>query len=88
MWDIKNFYLNTPLNRKECIKLKLADIPEEAINEYKLKDLSTKDDSVYLEVNKGVYGLPQVGLLAQELLSMDTTRAKSPQDCGSMSQDS
>ena len=66
--DIKNFYLNTPLKRKEYIKLKLADIPQEVIKEYKLKDISTRDDSVYLEVNKGMYGLPQAGLLAQELL--------------------
>ena len=35
--DIKNFYLNTPLKRKEYIKLRLADIPEEVITEYKLK---------------------------------------------------
>ena len=62
--DIKNFYLNTPLKRKEYIKLKLADIPEEVIIEYKLKNMSTKDESVYLEVSKGMYGLPQAGLLA------------------------
>ena len=48
--DIKNFYLNTPLKKKEYTKLKLADIPQEVINEYKLKDMSTKDDSVYLGV--------------------------------------
>ena len=35
--DVKNFYLNTPLKRKEYIKLRLADIPEEVITEYKLK---------------------------------------------------
>ena len=66
--DIKNIYLNTPPKRKEYIKLKLADIPQEVITEYKLRDISTKDDSVRLEVNKGMYGLPQAGLLAQELL--------------------
>ena len=49
--------------------MKLADIPQEIITEYKfLKDISTKCDSVYLKVNKGMYGLPQAGLLAQELL--------------------
>ena len=66
--EIKNFYLHIPLKRKECIRLNLADIPQEVITEYKLKDISTKDDSGYLEVNKGVHGLPQAGLLAQELL--------------------
>ena len=64
--DIKNVYLNTPIKRKEYIKLKLTDILQEVINEYKLKDISARDDSVYLEANKGMYGLPQAGLLAQE----------------------
>ena len=64
--DIKNFYLNTQLKKKEYIKLKLADIAQEVITEYKLKDISTKDDSVYLEVNKVMYGLPHAGLLVQE----------------------
>ena len=66
--DITNFYLNTPLKRKEYIKLKLTDIPQEVIQEYNLKGMSTKDGSVYMEVSKGMYGLPQAGFLAQELL--------------------
>ena len=66
--DIKNFYLNTTLKRKEYNKLKLADIPQEVINEYKFKCISTKDESVYLEVSKGMYGLPQAVLLVQQLL--------------------
>ena len=55
--DIKNFCLNTPLKRKEYIKLKMTHIPEEAIEEYNSNSMSTKDGSVYLEVNKGMYGL-------------------------------
>ena len=66
--DIKNFYLNTPLKRMEYIKIKLTDIPQEVIQEYNLKSMSTKDGSVYMEASKGMYGLPQSGLLAQELL--------------------
>ena len=63
--DIKNFYLMSPLKRKECVKLKLADIPLEVINEYKLRSKVTSDGHVYIELNKGMYGLPQAGLLAQ-----------------------
>ena len=48
--------------------MKLTDIPQEVIQEYNLKDMSSKDGSVYMEVSKGMYGLPQTGLLAQELL--------------------
>ena len=66
--DVKNFYLNTPLTRYEYVRLRLADIPDEIIEEYKLKDIATAEGFVYIEVRKGMYGLPQAGLLAQQLL--------------------
>ena len=64
--DIKNFYLATPMDRYEYLKLKLCDIPEEIINEYDLHKIATPDESVYVEVRKGMYGLPQAGALANE----------------------
>ena len=66
--DIFNFYLMTPLNRPEYIRIKLTDLPDEIIKEYDLKPKATKDGSIYIEVNTGMYGLPQSGLLANELL--------------------
>ena len=66
--DISNFYLNTPMLRYECMKLKLANLPEEIIQEYKLHDIATSNGSVHVEVRKGMYGLPQAGLLANLLL--------------------
>jgi len=66
--DIKNFYLMTPLKRYEYVKLKLSDIPQEVIDEYKLMEKATPDGHVYVEIRQGMYGLPQAGLLAQELL--------------------
>ena len=66
--DISNFYLMTPLLRPEYIRVKLMDLPDEIITEYKLKDLATAKGQVYLNVVKGMYGLPQAGLLANELL--------------------
>ena len=66
--DISNFYLMTPLKRPEYIRMKLADIPEEIIVEYKLRNKATPDGSIYIVANKGMYGLPQAGLLANELL--------------------
>ena len=66
--DISNFYLNTPMIRFEYIRIKLEDIPEEVIVEYGLREIATPDGYVYVEVRKGMYGLPQAGLLAQELL--------------------
>ncbi len=66
--DIKDFYLNTPMKRYEYMHLKLADIPEEIIEEYKLCEIVTDDSYVYCKKRKGMYGLPQAGLKAQELL--------------------
>ena len=66
--DIKNFYLNTPMSRYEYLRHRLDNFPEDVIAQYNLKDIVTSDGHVYIEVRKGMYGLPQAGLLAQELL--------------------
>ena len=66
--DIKNFYLGTPMKRKEYMRLKLTDIPKEIIQEYNLTELATPDGWVYIEISRGMYGLPQAGLLAQKQL--------------------
>ena len=66
--DISNFYLNTPMTRYEYVWLSMRDIPDEIIKEYKLTEIATSNNNVYIEVRKGMYGLPQAGLLAQQLL--------------------
>ncbi len=66
--NISNFYLMTPLHQPEYIKIKLSNIPEEIIIEYKLHKLATPDGNIYIMANKVMYGNPQAGLLANELL--------------------
>ena len=66
--DISNFYLMTPLKRTEYIRMKIDDLPKEIINEYKLREKVNRQGMVYIEATKEVYGLPQAGLLANELL--------------------
>ena len=66
--DISNFYLMTPLPRPEYLRLKLDDIPTEIIKEYRLDLLAEPDGTIYVLVRLGMYGLPQAGLLANELL--------------------
>ena len=66
--DLKDFYLNTPMARPEYIRIKLSDIPEDVIERYKLRDIVDADGYVYCRVEKGMYGLPQAGIIAQELL--------------------
>jgi hypothetical protein len=68
MMDIKDFYLRTPMKRPEYMRLKITDIPEEIIEQYKLKLSATPDRYVYCEITQGMYGLPQAGIIAQELL--------------------
>ena len=40
MMDIKDFYLQTPMQRPEYMRLKLTDIPEEVIEHYNLRELA------------------------------------------------
>ncbi len=62
--DLKDFYLNTPMERSEYMHLKISDIPEEIIEQYKLREITTSDGYVYTEIMKGMYGLPQAGIIA------------------------
>ena len=46
----------------------MDNFPQDVIDQYKLTVIAMPDGKVYDEVQKGMYGLPQAGLLAQELL--------------------
>jgi hypothetical protein len=59
--------LNTPLERYEYMVIMMASLPQEAIGEYSLDDLAV-DGKVYIKIQKGMYGLQQAGILANELL--------------------
>jgi len=52
--DISIFYLMTPLKRPEYIRVKIDDIPEEIIKEYKLQEIANKQGMVCIEVTKGM----------------------------------
>jgi hypothetical protein len=64
----KKNYLGTPMDTFEymCIPTKL--IPHDIIEQYNLLPL-VSDGHVYIEVQKGMYGLPQAGILANQLLA-------------------
>jgi hypothetical protein len=62
--DISNFYLMTLFHQPEYIRMKLSNIPDEVIKEYKLREKATPDGSIYIRAKRGMYGLPQSGLLA------------------------
>jgi hypothetical protein len=67
MMDIKNYYLDTPLPWFEYMKMLLSRFREEIIQKYNLNALAI-DSWVYIEILKGMYGLKQAGLLANQLL--------------------
>ena len=66
-FDISNFYLATPMDRSEYVKIKIDDIPQEFIQEYDLLPM-VHQGWVYFEIVRGCYGLPQSGCLANDLL--------------------
>jgi hypothetical protein len=65
--DVKNFYLETPLDRYEYMRMPIKLIPQEIIDQYDLMP-KVKNGHVYMEIRKGMYGLPQSGILSNKLL--------------------
>ena len=65
--DIGNMYLETPLDRPEYMRMPIKLIPQAIIDQY---DLTPKvyNGYVYMEIMRGMYGLPQAGILANKLL--------------------
>jgi hypothetical protein len=72
--DIQNFYLNTPMSRYEYIQIKIDNVPDKVIKQYNLCEKVDNDGYVYVEVQKGMYGLLQAGILAQELLEQQLNK--------------
>jgi hypothetical protein len=67
--DIKDFYLGTPLKVKQYMRVHRKYIPDETIVHYNLQDPSLwKNDHILVEISKGIYGLPEAGKLAQDML--------------------
>jgi hypothetical protein len=65
--DIKNMYLKTPLDRYEYMKMPLSLFLQDIIDHYGLLDKAL-NGYVYMEICKGIFGLPQAGILANKLL--------------------
>ena len=58
----------TPLKITEYIRIHVRDIPDEIITEQKLKEKTDAKGVVYIVASRGMYGLPQSGTQATELL--------------------
>ena len=65
--DIKDFYLGTVLPRKEYMRISEKQMSQKFIDKHNLQN-KLENGYYYAEISKGIYGLPQAGLLAQEKL--------------------
>ncbi len=66
--DVKDFYLNTPMDQLEYMRKKISNFPPHFVKAYNLFDLATNNGTIYVKIQMGMYGLPQAGILAQNLL--------------------
>ena len=60
-------YLATPMERYEYMKIPVHLIPEEFMEACQLY-YKVLNGFVYMEIRRGMYGLPQAGILANKLL--------------------
>ena len=72
------FYLMTTFDRFEYMRMRIDLIPQELIDLYNLGDKVKYDSKdvgyVYMEIRKGMYGIPQLGILSNKLLKERLTK--------------
>ena len=50
------------------MRIKISDIPESLVQQYNIEAKATRDGYARVDINRGMYGLLQVGLMSQKLL--------------------
>ena len=66
--DIKHCYLNNHLPKPEYLKIHISVIPYEIIAAYNLQTLQDEKGWCYIKISKGMYGLKQAGIIANQEL--------------------
>ena len=66
--DLQNFFLATPMARKEYMRVKLKHLPPDIIEYYNLMDKVTPDGWIYIQIEKGMYGLKNAAVLVYQNL--------------------
>jgi hypothetical protein len=59
---------------KEYMRIHIRDIPQSIIDQYNLMPLVNAAGYVLIEIGKGMYGLPQAGILAHERTTLHLAR--------------
>jgi hypothetical protein len=82
--NLKDFYRNTtePL-RIHAMRMHISIIPNKIIEQYNLMGIVTPNRWVYIEIRKGMYGLKQAGIIANQCLTKHhrSTYGYSPTPC-------
>ena len=66
--DLKDFFLASPMERPEYMKLLYKHIPDDIRQRYNLDKLVAQDGYIYVKIKKGMYGLKQAAVLAYNQL--------------------
>jgi hypothetical protein len=66
--DIKDYFLNNPMEEFEYMKIPLRWFPQEIIEQYDIMNIVEDDGFVYVEIRKGMYGLKQAARIAFDRL--------------------
>ena len=61
--DIKDFYLNDPMEWYEYMRIPIKDILQCIMEQYQLADIA-HDGQVLIEIQKGMYDLLQASIIA------------------------
>ena len=72
--NISKFYLGTPMDIPEYMRIPYKIIPQEIIDKYKLNDIEEKV-WIYIKIVKVMNGLPQAGKIAHGLLKKRLSKA-------------
>jgi hypothetical protein len=62
-FDIKDFYLNTLMEQPKFMQMKISELQPEFVEMYNLTNIAEENGTVYIKVQKGMYGLPKAGIL-------------------------
>ena len=62
--DLKDFFLATPMEGDEYMKVHYKHFPEDIRKRYQLEKKVTPSGHIYIKIKKGMYGLKQAAILA------------------------
>ena len=66
--DLKDFFLATPMQENEYMRIHIRHIPQDIKDKYDINSILHTNNYVYVKIKKGMYGLKQAAVLAYNKL--------------------